>query len=55
VAEFYGHKDIVELLIENGANPAIRNINGQTPKDIASKAGQRQVAEILRSAALAAF
>lgn len=42
-----GHKDIVELLINNGANVNPRTKRGKTPLSAAIKKGRRAVAELL--------
>jgi ankyrin repeat protein len=41
---------IVELLLANGADPAIRNISNQTAADIAEKRGMFEIANRLRAA-----
>lgn len=44
-------KEIVELLVACGADPTIRNKEGQTASECATKRGMYDAAEILRSAA----
>ncbi|MGI9078355.1 MAG: ankyrin repeat domain-containing protein, partial [Gemmatimonadaceae bacterium] len=43
--------EIAELLIAQGADPALRNRNGMTAADFASKRGLEDVEELLRSRA----
>ncbi|HWO02275.1 MAG TPA: ankyrin repeat domain-containing protein, partial [Blastocatellia bacterium] len=45
--------EITRLLLAHGVDPTIRNKEGQTAADIARKRGLDDVAEVLRSAALA--
>ncbi|MGI8784298.1 MAG: ankyrin repeat domain-containing protein [Acidobacteriota bacterium] len=41
--------EIVELFLSHGADPTIRNMQGMTAADLASKRGLDDVAELLRS------
>lgn len=44
-----GHLLLCNRLFEAGADTTIRNDNGQTPADMASEAGHRQLADLLRT------
>ena len=46
-AVFYGHKEIVRLLLMQGADPLIRDKNGITPVDVAKINRKREVLKIL--------
>jgi len=43
-----GNKDIVELLIANGADVNTKNEAGQTPRDVALRRNQKEIVELLR-------
>ena len=47
-AAFYGHKDVVELLLAGKAEINAKDGNGQTPFHIATYEGHLEVAELLR-------
>lgn len=42
-----GHKDVVELLRDNGADPSAKLVTGETPADLARLAGFDDLAERL--------
>jgi len=42
-----GHIDVVELLLEHGADPTIRLVSGETPADLASMAGHNDLGQRL--------
>lgn len=44
------HPQIVRLLLDQGANPLLKNGDGKTPLDLALGKGHAQVAEMLRAA-----
>ncbi|NPA58483.1 MAG: ankyrin repeat domain-containing protein [Aquificae bacterium] len=46
-AVFYGHGDIVRLLLMHGANPDIKDRNGITPVDVARINGRKEMLKIL--------
>ena len=43
-----GHKEMVELLIANGADVNAKNKNGNTPLDSSSLSKQTETADLLR-------
>ena len=43
-----GHLDVVKLLIKRGANPCIKRTDGASPFEIAVKAEQPKIAELLK-------
>jgi ankyrin repeat protein len=43
-----GHRDTVELLLHNNADPNARDASGQTPLALADAAGHGPVADLLR-------
>ena len=49
-AAVQGHVEVVQLLLEAGADTTIRNGAGKTAKDFAQAAGHGEVAAILRRA-----
>lgn len=42
-ASYLGHKDMAQLLLERGANPGMRNENGQTALMMAASCGSIEV------------
>jgi ankyrin repeat protein len=51
VASFCGYEECVVLLLKSGAEFDIRNIEGETPLEIASEAGHQEIVDMLRGAA----
>ena len=49
-AAMKGSRELVELLLANGADPTVKNKAGLTPADEAEKAGNKDIADILREA-----
>ena len=49
-AAYYGHKEIVTLLLENGANVALRRKSGGTAMTMARDHAQKEVIELLKQA-----
>jgi ankyrin repeat protein len=49
VAVCYGNRQIINLLIQNGANPEIKNKAGKSSFDLLQKPEQNDIEEILRS------
>jgi uncharacterized protein len=47
MAAHYGHETVVKLLLEEGADPLVRNEQGLTAIDFAHRAGRRAVAEVI--------
>jgi len=43
-----GHGELIELLIENGANKDLKNVHGVSPSDLAANIGNYDVAKFLR-------
>ena len=43
-----GHREIVELLLANGANVNVPTLSGKTALDYASRAGHNKTADLLR-------
>lgn len=50
-AAYYGHIDAIQYLIQNGADPTIRNQSGNTAEAIAVEREQLEAAVVLREAA----
>ncbi|WP_293448535.1 ankyrin repeat domain-containing protein, partial [Persephonella sp.] len=48
-AVFYGHKEIIKLLLMQGADPLIKDKNGITPIDVARINGKKDVLKILKN------
>lgn len=48
-AAFVGHRAIVELLLEKGADPAARTTAGKTPADVARERGHAEIAQLLET------
>src|SRR5206468_511565 len=46
-----GNADVVRLLLDSGAQPDVRNTEGQTPADLAREAGHAALADGLEAAA----
>ena len=46
-----GHAQVARLLLEAGADPALRDGDGKTPEDLANERGHAEVAELLRARA----
>jgi ankyrin repeat protein len=46
-ATYYGHVEVVRLLLELGADPTVRNNDGKSPLDVARERGQDDVARII--------
>ena len=42
-----GHKEVIQWLVENGANMSITNTAGETPKDVARRFGSLGVLQLL--------
>ena len=51
MAARYGPQDSVELLLQRGANPKLRNQRQMTPADFASSVGREPLARLLEAAA----
>lgn len=49
MAAHYGHADVVKLLLEEGADPGLRNEQGLTAVDFARGAGRKEQAELIAS------
>ena len=49
MAAHYGHRDVVKLLLEEGADPMVRNQQGLSAIDFAQRADRRDVAEMIAS------
>ena len=47
VASFLGHKDIVELLLREGANPNKQTTRGETALHLATRGDQHDIMEVL--------
>jgi ankyrin repeat protein len=47
LAAAFGHQDAVELLLDHGADPAARDVEGRTPADLAAAQGHEDVARFL--------
>ena len=47
-AIYYGHKEIVELLLANGADVNVRSFGGLTPLNMADEQGEKEIADLLR-------
>ena len=47
-AAVYGHNEIAELLIANGANVNAKEVDGLTPLDFAIMSNQPEIADLLR-------
>jgi uncharacterized protein len=54
LASHYGHPDVVRLLLEEGADPSLRNEQGLSAVDFARRAGRDDMADLV-SAALRAW
>ncbi|OOG85258.1 hypothetical protein B0E41_09025 [Hydrogenophaga sp. A37] len=50
LASHYGHADVVRLLLEEGADPSLRNEQGLTAVDFARRAGRDETAELVAAA-----
>lgn len=48
-----GHREVVQLLIKRGADPSVRDINGVSVAEVASRAGHIDVAVFVKTALLA--
>jgi len=48
IASFYGHKEVVELLLKKGADVNAKDKNGRTALMIASKKGHKEIVELLK-------
>ena len=48
-AAFNGHVEIIQLLVENGANHNLLNFEGKTPHDLALAQEQYEAADYLSS------
>ncbi|MDQ1913563.1 ankyrin repeat domain-containing protein [Paenibacillus sp. GD4] len=48
VAAYFGRDSLIELFLHHGADPAIRNADGETPYDLAVSKGHQQAAERLK-------
>ncbi len=46
-AIFWGHIEMVKILLENGADPTIRNDKGNNAFDIAKNRGELEILELL--------
>lgn len=46
-ATYYGHVEVVRLLLEWGADPTVRDKDGKSPLDVARERGQDDVARII--------
>jgi ankyrin repeat protein len=43
-----GQQELVELLLDNGADRTARAVNGDTPSALATKAGHAAIAALLK-------
>lgn len=50
LASHYGHPDVVRLLLEEGADPSLRNEQGLTAVDFARRAGRDDMADLVSAA-----
>ncbi|MBU8879576.1 ankyrin repeat domain-containing protein [Bacillus sp. FJAT-29790] len=48
IAADYGYKEIVEILLENGADPSIKSIDGKTASEYATRWGHEDIAALLK-------
>jgi len=46
----FGHLNIVKKLIESGADPHLKNKDGQTPHGVAKEGGKEDIATFLATA-----
>jgi ankyrin repeat protein len=49
IAAVKGRLDMVRLLLELGANPNLENVSGETAAQAADRAGQSEIAKVLRT------
>jgi hypothetical protein len=49
IAAYWNRKDIAKLLLENGANPTVRDSSSKTPKDAAIEAGNEEIAKLVEN------
>ncbi len=54
VAARNGNKELVQILLDNGADPTVRDVNSETPADCARQEGHLDLDKMLREAAAAA-
>jgi ankyrin repeat protein len=47
LAAAFGHKDAVELLLDHGADPSVRDREGRTPAELAAARGHEDVLRLL--------
>jgi len=47
-AALWGHNEVAELLIANGADVNARDKDGKTPLDLATKEKKTEIADLLR-------
>ena len=47
MAAMYGHPDVVRLLVEEGADPSLRNHQGLTAVDFARRADRQDLADLI--------
>ena len=50
LASHYGHADVVRLLLQEGADPSLRNEQGLTAVDFARRAGRDDMADLVSAA-----
>lgn len=50
VASIYGYKDVVEYLLEKGADPKIKSKSGKTAEEYAKKSNQDEIVKMLKEA-----
>ncbi len=47
-AAFWGHVDVVKLLLVYGADPTVKDEGGRTPLDLARAGGHRKIVSVIK-------